>query len=191
MNRTTTYAGPQPDPAPEQRDDEFTVAIVDDMGNPVATPNPVPNPALPQWDPMNIAAAPALRNAAAGNFGFFFNQIVQGEIVVPDPDPDPDPLVDFDPFNYEGDADRIVPDDRTREDWQRELELFFTQFRPFGFRYEGFDRYGPNGEVIFSLLFGNTLELGADLEVLDPDGVLRRQQQILEEEEEEESEGAE
>ena len=44
---------------------------------------------------------------------------------------------------------RVVPDDRTYDDWLRDEERRYQRLGDFGIYYEGYPQYGPAGESIY------------------------------------------
>jgi len=128
----------------------------------------------------------ALYSSALGNFSFYYDSITVFDLGPPpaitgpsNPNPSapaPETLPPVDPglaflFQF------LFPNDRTYDDWLRELEDLYTGFYRFGIYYEGFSQYGPDGQSIFQWLStGSEGSLFAMPSVDDP---LRSQQQII------------
>ncbi|MEM1441012.1 MAG: hypothetical protein AAGF67_01635, partial [Verrucomicrobiota bacterium] len=193
------WSGAPSDPTLTQGDDEFTRFITGT------------NPSSPLEHNFGVVTDPAPTNAAG--FAFYYNSIelnaaavnpgggggiggigggggTGGGVLIGSLTEEElgDLLTQFDLEIFEiiG-SDEFTPDDRTTDDWQRAIRELYTRFDiPSSFQYEGFDQYGPEGEMIYDFFFSNGIE-AEDGDIIIPDDVLRRQQQILEDQEEEDT----
>lgn len=128
-----SFAGAQPDPSESQRNDEFTINI---LGDDILFPNQHANV---------FGTGPAPANA--GNFAFYYDTIVLEEVVLDDVPADRDTVPVILPFI--GLLELLFPDDRTSEEWRRDLEEEYTRYHSWGIYYEGFGQYDLFGNSTF------------------------------------------
>ena len=138
----TPYDGGVGDPWPVQRADEYT-RYIETAGGLL---EPADHNSIPGDGPAPVTA---------GAYAFYYDTIVQGGTLPPLFPPLPPtssplfPGPSGPPPASDPDHASSFPDDRTLNDWLKELEERYSGPGEFSILYEGYDHYGPNGESIY------------------------------------------
>jgi hypothetical protein len=131
------WVGAPLEPSLTQRADEFTVRLL--TGSVLTTPGE-------HNGTFNSGPTPA----TAESFAFYYDIIRLLGAVGPT-----------------GTDNGGVLTDRLVDDYQRELQEFYTGFNTLNVYYEGFNQYGSNGEAIYQFISSRILGISGG--VLDPD----------------------